>query len=311
MESNKDTSVAIIGAGIAGVSAALYAQRAGLDFLLFEPGIVGGQLAFMESVDNYVGLPLGTKGHALAHTLESTLQELGIPRIQKSIAKISQEDLFVLECDGAQFKAKTLILATGAAFKKLGIEGEAEYTGRGVSYCAICDGFFFKNKDVTIVGGGNTAVEDALYLSHICRKVTLIHRRRELRAMAYLQNQLRTRSNVEIVFDHAVNAIHGSLALETLELKNVVTGELRTMRTQGLFVAIGIIPNTEIFKDLVARDENGFITTDEEMKTSRDRVYACGDCRKRPLRQLITAASEGAVAAISAYKNLQGLYISS
>jgi thioredoxin reductase (NADPH) len=203
-----------------------------------------------------------------------------------------------------------LIIATGASFKKLGLAGEDKFLGKGVSYCALCDGFFFKDKEVAVVGGGNTAVSEAIYLSRLCKKVYLIHRRNSLRALEYLQKELFGKDNVQIIWNTKIKEIEGQDFLEELILEDIHQGVVKSLSVGGLFVAIGLEPNTKIFKDFIEVDKEGFIVTDQEMRTSLEFINACGDCRKKPLRQLITAAGEGAVAAISAYKYLRGSYIS-
>lgn len=306
----KEIELAIIGAGIAGVAASVYARRAGLEFCIFEARGVGGQLLLMEDIDNYVGLKTGTKGRELAENLNKTLKDLKIDITNEEISKVELgEKKVILHTSERVYSAKGAIIATGANFAKLGFKGEAEFLGKGVSYCAVCDGFFFKGKDVVIVGGGNTAVEEALYLAEIANKVTLIHRRNELRAMEYLKKQLLAKDNIEVVFDSVVKEARGDNLLKEVVIESAKNGKSQTLAAAGLFVAIGISPNTEIFKDIVSQ-EKGFIITDEEMQGSVDFIWACGDCRKRPLKQLITAASEGAIAALSAYKYLKGHYIS-
>ncbi|MCM8819987.1 MAG: FAD-dependent oxidoreductase, partial [Candidatus Omnitrophica bacterium] len=208
------------------------------------------------------------------------------------------------------YTSKALIIATGASFKKLQIKGEDEFIGKGVSYCAVCDGFFFKNKTVAVVGGGNTAVGEALYLSGICSKVYLIHRREKLRALNYLQDALFKKENVEIIYNHIVTQINGKNFVEEIILEDNENKLKKNLNVDGVFIAIGITANTQIFKDIVDIDENGFILTDENLKTSLDFIWAIGDCRKRPLRQLITAAAEGSIAALEAYKYLKTPYIS-
>ena len=307
----KEIELAIIGAGIAGVAASVYAKRAGLEFCVFEAKGVGGQLLLMESIDNYVGLETGTKGRELAENLIKNLRDLEIDTINEEISKVElKEEKVILHTSEHIYSAKGAIIATGAEFARLGFKGEAEFFGKGVSYCAVCDGFFFKGKDVVVVGGGNTAVEEAVYLAQIANKVTVIHRRNELRAMEYLKKQLLAKDNIEVVFDSVVKEARGDNFLKELIIENVKTRKIQTHTTAGLFVAIGIKPNTEIFKDIVSQEEKGFIVTDEEMQSSVGFIWACGDCRKRPLKQLITAASEGAIAALSAYKYLKGHYIS-
>ncbi|MEI8349960.1 MAG: FAD-dependent oxidoreductase [Candidatus Omnitrophota bacterium] len=308
---NQTIELAIIGAGVAGVSAAVYAHRAGLQFSLLEPHAIGGQLLLMERVDNYPGLGVGTQARVLAENLEKTLSILHIEPIQEAVTSAAiEKNQLRINTDERCIVAKSAIVATGASFKKLAVEGEEDFSGRGVSYCAICDGFFFKNKVVAVVGGGNSAVEEALYLSNICKKVYLIHRRDNLRAIAYLQKEVSGKSNIEIIFNTVVRRIQGKDFVETLILEDVKTHAPREFAVNGLFVAIGVTPATEILRGIVTMDEAGFIITNEEMNSSVPFIWACGDCRNRPLRQLITAASEGATAAISAYKYLKGGYIS-
>jgi thioredoxin reductase (NADPH) len=308
---NKTKELAIIGAGIAGVSAAIYAKRAGLDFYLFEPKGVGGQLLLMETIDNYAGLGLGAKGPDMAAILSKTLAELDIPILQEEIDNLTKENgSLILSSSEKRYTVDTVVLATGASFRKLGVKGEARLAGRGVSYCAVCDGFFFKNKEVAVVGGGNTAVEEALYLSEIVKKVTLIHRRDKLRALDYLTSKVDKKDNIEVIYDTVIEEIEGTELVKKLLLKNVKNNVKSYLELQGLFVAIGITPNTEHFQSLLSVDEQRFIVTDSDMQTTCPGVFACGDCRKRPLKQLITAASEGATAVLSAYKQIRGHYIS-
>jgi len=303
--------LAIVGTGIAGVSASIYAKRAGLDFFLFDHQIVGGQLLLMEAVDNYPGLEVGTRGADLAEKLNLSLEVLGIKQIKEKITKVEIVDNHVqLDSHNSKYSVKSLIVATGASFKKLGVEGEDDFLGKGVSYCAICDGFFFRNKEVAVVGGGNTAAEEALYLSNICKKVYLIHRGHRLRAIEYLQKKLLEKENIHILFNTQVRNISGKDLMERITIEDTHHQQERPLQVQGIFVSIGVRPSTEIFRDVVAMDEHGFILTNEEMRTSADQIWACGDCRKRPLRQLVTAASEGAIASLSVYHYIKGSYIS-
>jgi thioredoxin reductase (NADPH) len=308
---SKEIELAIIGAGIAGVSSAVYAKRSGLEFTLFEPKAVGGQLLWMDTIDNYAGLGLGAKGADLAISLDKTLTDLNISMVKQEITKLEiDKERVKLIASEDQYLAKTVIAATGAAFRKLGIKGEDEFLGKGVSFCAVCDGFFFKNKTVAVVGGGNTAVEEALYLSDIAGKVYLIHRRDQLRALDYLQKEVFKKDNIEILFDSQIKEIKGDQFLQEVVIENNKNNRSQNLALQGLFVAIGIKPATDAFKEVTSRDEGGFIITDEQMKSSCRFIWAAGDCRKRPLRQLITAASEGAIASIGVYKHLKGHYIS-
>ncbi|MCF7870946.1 MAG: FAD-dependent oxidoreductase [Candidatus Omnitrophica bacterium] len=307
----KSLDLIIVGAGIAGVNAAVYAKRSGLTFKIFESKAIGGQLFYMERIDNYLGLKLGTKGRELARSLADSLSGLNIPIESEQVKEVKQQEgVFQVLTNKGQYRSKAVILATGSSFRKLGLTNEVKLTGKGVSYCAVCDGFFFKGKNVAVVGGGNTAVEEALYLSSFAKTVTLIHRRSKLRALEYLSKNLTKKDNVNIIYNHTIKEILGQQQLKGLIIEEVDKGNPRELPLDGLFVAIGSSPNTEICRQLVSTDEKGFITTDSKMKTSNDLVWACGDCRRRPLRQLITAASEGAIASIEVYKKVRQSYLS-
>ncbi|MCM8823971.1 MAG: thioredoxin-disulfide reductase [Candidatus Omnitrophica bacterium] len=307
----KNIDLTIIGGGIAGISAAIYSHRAGLNPIIFEKNVLGGQLLYIDTVDNYPAVYPHTPGIKFVDVLNSTLQEFKVNFINESVEKVELSDNgIVIYSENDTYLSQALIIATGAKPKRLGIEGEDLLIGKGVSFCAICDGFFFKDKDVAVVGGGNSAVEEALYLSHICKKVYLIHRRDKLRALDYLQKELFSKNNVELVWNTTVEKIYGEGRVEGVVLKNLVEDKKINFSVSAVFIAIGIEPVTEIFKSIVDTDRDGYIITDEWMHTSRKLIYACGDCRRRPLRQLITAASEGAIAGLSAYKDLRGNYIS-
>ncbi|MBN3040796.1 MAG: FAD-dependent oxidoreductase [Candidatus Omnitrophica bacterium] len=303
--------LAIIGAGIAGVSAAIYAKRSGLEFDIFESKALGGQLLLMENIDNYAGIPAGTKGFELSEALSRNLSGLDIEPINQEILSIKiDKDLIWLKSQENNYTYKTLIIATGATFRRLDVPGESQLTGKGVSYCAVCDGFFFKGKTVAVIGGGNTAAEEALYLSDVAEKVFLVHRRDQLRALGYLQKEIFAKKNIEIIFGHVVEKVNGTTKVDSLILSNIKNGEKKPLSLQGVFIAIGITPATSLFSGLLDLDDSGFILTDEFLQTSSPLIWACGDCRKRPLKQLITAASEGAIASLSVYKHLRGHYIS-
>jgi len=302
--------LAIIGAGIAGVSCAVYAKRAGLNFIMFEKNAVGGQILFINRIDNYIGLE-SIDGISFVEKLSNTLKNLNIEPISQEVIGINKErDCIKIFTKENTYISKTLVIATGASFKRLMLEGEEKFIGKGISYCAVCDGYFFKNKIVAVVGGGNTAVEEALYLSSISKKVILIHRKDTLKAMDYLKDMLFKKNNIEIKYNTVVKKLIGKDFLENIVLENLKEKKEYNLKINGLFIAIGMSPNTFIFKDIVNLDEYGFIITDEYMKTSCDFIWAVGDCRKRQLRQLITSASEGAISAISVYKYLRGDYIS-
>ncbi len=289
--------VAIIGSGPAGLGAALYAARAGLDVTVFEKQFVGGQAAVTNEVDNYLGFADSPSGAELTEKMRAHVSKFPVKFKLRAVKKMELDGAVKkIYTSKAEFEAKNVILAMGASPRPLGIAGEDRLRGRGVSYCATCDGMFFKGKSVAVVGGGDTAVHDALYLSPLCEKVYLIHRRDEFRAAKINVDRVRALPNVEIVTPATVKELKGDTALSSVIL-NTSDGE-REIAVNGLFVAVGTIPQTELVPSNIAM-ENGFIITDENMRTNIDGVYAVGDIRKKPLRQIITAVADGAVAAQS------------
>ena len=297
----KTYDLIIIGSGPAGLSAAIYAQRAGLDTLVLEKEYIsGGQVVNTAEVDNYPGLPgmngyeLGMKFRSHADALEAKFQ---IAEVKDIIIEETQKTVRTNEGD---FYAKNIIISTGASHRKLGVPGERELAGMGVSYCATCDGAFFKGRTVAVVGGGDVAVGDALFLARGCKKVYLIHRRDSLRGAMVLQEELKSLPNVEILYDHVVTEICGEDMVEKLRIKNVKTEAEKDLEAAGIFIAVGIHPNTELLRELVAVGEDGYIPADETGETGRPGIYVAGDIRKKPLRQVVTAVADGANAAVSA-----------
>ena len=299
----------IIGSGPAGLAAAVYAQRARLDTLVIEKAMVsGGQVLTTYEVDNYPGYP-GISGYELGMKLREHADHLGAQFKEDTVLKIEDKGLENLKQVigmNENYEARTLILATGAVHKKLGIPGEKELTGAGVSYCATCDGAFFRNRTVAVIGGGDVAVEDAIFLSRMCSKVYLIHRRGKLRAAKSLQNQLFSKGNVEILWNTEAEAIKGDGAVESLLLQDHVTGEKKEISLQGVFIAVGIQPETAAFEGVVDM-EQGYIKAGEEGITSVPGIYAAGDVRTKKLRQIVTAAADGANAVTSAEQYLSDL----
>lgn len=290
---------AIIGGGPAALGAALYAARSGLSTVVFEEKFLGGQVLSSHAVDNYLGFSSSPSGEELILKMKEHVSKFDVKFKYSSVKALGLSgEVKKIITSKASFEAKTVILACGASPRPLGIESEKTFVGSGVSYCATCDGMFFKGKDVAVVGGGDTAAGDALYLSPICRKVYLVHRRGFFRASQLDMERLRALPNVEFITNASVKALKGgeSLTSAVLDTKD---GE-REIDISALFVAVGTVPNTSLFKNCVALDENGFVITDEAMKTNIAGVFAAGDIRKKPLRQIITAASDGAVAASSA-----------
>lgn len=292
----------IIGSGPAGLAAAIYAQRAKLNTLVIERAMVsGGQVLNTYEVDNYPGLP-GIGGYELGMKFREHADKLGALFAEDEVVRVEDEGAgkvkrVVGEKD--TYEAKSLILATGAHHRLLEVPGEKELSGAGVSYCATCDGAFFRNKVTAVIGGGDVAVEDAIFLARMCSKVYVIHRRNELRAAKSLQEKLFSLDNVEMVWDSVAEEICGEGQVDSLKISNVKTGEKRTLSLQGVFIAVGITPESQAFEGLVEM-EKGYIKAGEDCATSTPGIFAAGDVRKKNLRQIITAAADGANAVTSA-----------
>ena len=292
----------IIGSGPAGLAAAIYAQRAKLNTLVIERAMVsGGQVLNTYEVDNYPGLP-GIGGYELGMKFREHADKLGALFAEDEVVRVEDEGAgkvkrVVGEKD--TYEAKSLILATGAHHRLLEVPGEKELSGGGVSYCATCDGAFFRNKVTAVIGGGDVAVEDAIFLARMCSKVYVIHRRNELRAAKSLQEKLFSLDNVEMVWDSVAEEICGEGQVDSLKISNVKTGEKRTLSLQGVFIAVGITPESQAFEGLVEM-EKGYIKAGEDCATSAPGIFAAGDVRKKNLRQIITAAADGANAVTSA-----------
>lgn len=297
--------LAILGAGPAGICAAIYATRGKLNTLWLEKKFVqGGQIVDTYEVDNYPGLP-GITGLDLGETMVKHAEKLGIKPKREPVLSIEEENgLKVIRTKKNRYMAKAVILACGAAHRELGIPGEEELSGMGVSYCATCDGAFFQDGTVAVVGGGNVAVEDAILLSRTCKKVYLVHRRDELRADKVLQDKLFKCANVEMVWDSVPTVIEGTDKVEDIKVHNVKTDEGKTIAVDGVFIAVGILPNTEKFKGLVDLDESGYIIAGEDGVTSTPGIFAAGDIRTKNLRQVVTAVADGANAVASVQRYL-------
>ena len=297
--------LAILGAGPAGICAAIYATRGKLNTLWLEKKFVqGGQIVDTYEVDNYPGLP-GITGLDLGEAMVKHAEKLGIKPKRESVLSIEEEGgLKVIRTKKNRYMAKAVILACGAAHRQLGIPGEEELSGMGVSYCATCDGAFFQDGTVAVVGGGNVAVEDAILLSRTCKKVYLVHRRDELRADKVLQDKLFKCANVEMVWDSVPTVIEGTDKVEDIKVYNVKTDEEKTIAVEGVFIAVGILPNTEKFKGLVDLDESGYIIAGEDGVTSTPGIFAAGDIRTKNLRQVVTAVADGANAVASVQRYL-------
>lgn len=285
----------IIGSGPAGLAAAIYAQRAKLDAVVIEENFVsGGQVVTTYEVDNYPGLP-GISGMDLGTTLREHAEKMGAVFVRDKVLELSLDgETKTVKGKKETYHARTVILATGAKHRMLGVPGEKELSGMGVSYCATCDGAFFRGKTVAVVGGGDVAAEDAVFLARACEKVYLIHRRNELRAAGVLQERLAALENVEILWDTVVDEIRGENRTESLLITQKKTGETGELAVDGVFIAVGITPNSELVKGKLELDEQGYIRAGEDGETSVQGVYAAGDVRTKQLRQILTAASDGA-----------------
>ena len=293
----------ICGGGAAGLTSAVYAARSGLDFVLIDiSSSMGSQITQTSDVDNYTGFEK-VNGMELVMKFYEHAKALNAPMINDEVQEITKENgIFTVKCAQGEYKSKTVIYCSGASHRELGVKGERELLGRGVGYCAVCDGFFYRNKTVVVVGGGNTAVTDALYLSKICKKVILVHRRDSLRAEKILVERLENAENVELMFNSEVAEILGEKGAEGVLLKS---GE--TIDCDGVFIAVGIVPRSDTVKNLAELDDNGYIVADESGRTSLDGLFAAGDVRTKELRQIITACSDGANCVDSVNKFLDTL----
>lgn len=297
--------IIIIGAGPAGLSAAIYARRSGKSVLVLEEKTYGGQIVNTPNIENYPGIA-HISGFEFATNLYNQAKDFGAEfKFEKAVGIEDREDSKIVKTPKDEYEAKAVIIATGAKNRKLGIDNEDSLVGKGISYCATCDGMFFRDKDVAVNGGGNTAVEDAMFLSNYCNKVYIIHRRDEFRADDKDVERLKEKDNVELVLDSTVSEIlsdtdeAGNEHVSGVKVKNKNTGDERVLDVNGLFIAIGQVPDNEDFKDIVEL-ENGYVKALEDCKTDTQGIYVAGDCRTKSVRQLATAAADGAIAAIAA-----------
>lgn len=294
--------VIIIGSGPAGLAAAIYAMRAGLQTLVIEKQpMSGGQILNTVDVDNYPGLP-GIGGFELGMNFHQHAQKLGAQFVTAEVTAIeaATEKEKVVVTTGQNYTCRTVVLAMGATHRMLGVPGEEALRGMGVSYCATCDGAFFRGKTVAVIGGGDVALEDALFLARGCEKVYLIHRRDTFRGARSLQQKVFDTLNIEVIWDSVVESIEGEGMVQLLQLRNKKTGQQSALSVQGVFIAVGISPDTDMVRELVDCDENGYICADETCETSVPGIFAAGDLRTKPLRQIVTAAADGANAITSA-----------
>ncbi len=294
--------IGIIGGGTAGMTAAIYGQRAGKKTIIFEGGVFGGQITSSPNVENYPGIA-SVSGSEFSMNLLDQAVKLGAETAMEQVTGIRDEDGGkIIETSGKEYQCRSVILATGVTHRHLGVPNEERLTGAGVSYCATCDGMFFRGKDVAVVGGGSTALQDAEFLSNYCNKVYLIHRRDEFRGEDSIVKRLEGKENVEFILSATVKEIIGDQAVERLIVNSKKIGKEFKLDVSGVFIAVGQIPKNEIFADVVKLDADGFILAAEDCITSHPGIFAAGDCRTKEVRQLTTAAADGAVAALAACK---------
>jgi thioredoxin reductase (NADPH) len=309
MDTTNIYDIVIIGGGPGGLSAALYAARSELKTVVLESALLGGQIVTTTHVENYPGSIENCTGPRLIERMEAQATEFGAEIAYETAEEIIKEDeLFTVKTSSKKsFQAKAVIAALGASPKMLGIPGEAEYRGRGVSYCATCDGGFFKGKEIAVIGGGDTALQEAIYLTRFATKVYIVHRRDEFRGCKSLESKARKNPKIEMVLNSLPQRIIGSTSVEGLEIKNKITEEISVLNVSGVFLFVGYQPNTDMVKELVELDAQGYALSDTDMSTKTPGLYAIGDMTRKPLRQVVTAASDGAIASISAEKYIEAL----
>lgn len=297
----------IIGGGPAGLSAGIYSSRADIDTILLERGIPGGLVVSTELIENYPGFAKGIGGQELMVQMEDQARRFGLEINSASVEKIETDDNDVIvHTDSGKIKAGAVIVATGVANQLLGVKGEADFTGRGVSYCATCDGAFFRGRKVAVVGGGDAAVEEAIFLTRFADRVYIIHRRGELRATKVVQKRAFNNPKIDFVWHSIVDGINGEDSVSSVTIRNVKDNKIDKLPVDGVFIYVGHRPSSNLVSDLVDTDEKGYIITDENMRTSCPGIFAAGDVRKKLLRQVVTAVADGAIAAVAAEKYLEG-----
>jgi len=305
VKAKKEYDVIIIGGGPAGLSAGIYTSRARLNSLLIERGVVGGRITDAELVENYPGFAEGVSGAELGQLMQRQAAKYGLSSVTAEVTGLElKKEKRVVKTTKGDFTAKAVIIASGSERGKLGIPGEKELTGKGVSYCATCDAPFFKEKPIAVVGGGNAAISEALYLAKFASHVIVIHRRNQLRATRIMEEKARAQAKIELLWDTVVEKIEGKDAVKRLILRQVKTGKPSTLDVAGVFVAVGLKPSTDFLKGVVPLDKAGYIITNDRMETEIPGIFAAGDIRQHSPRQAITAAGDGATAAVFAEKFL-------
>lgn len=307
-QERKVEKVMVLGAGPAGLTAAIYAGRAELNPLVLTGKAPGGQAALTHLIENYPGFPEGIVGAELTRLMQQQAERFGARIVMEEAIQVDLSSRpFRIRTHSEEYLTQTLVIATGVSPRRLGVPGEEEFIGRGVSFCATCDGFFFKGKEVAVIGGGNSALDEGLFLTRFARRVYIVHRRDRLRADPVLQRRARANEKISFVLDTVVTHVLGEKGVTGLALRNVKTGEESTLPVDGVFIYVGNVPNTQLFQGQLELDERGYIVTDRRMHTSVPGVFACGDVQERALPQVATAVGSGAIAAMEAEKYLAEL----
>jgi thioredoxin reductase (NADPH) len=298
--------VIIIGGGPAGLTAGLYTSRSRFNTLLIEIGLLGGQMTTTEVIENYPGFPQGINGDELSRLMEEQAKRFGLEIVSQEVVEVKLEgERKLVKTDESTYLCEALIICTGTEYRKLGIPGEKEFTGKGVSYCATCDGAFFKDSQIVVVGGGDSALTEALFLTKFAKELTIIHRRDALRGTKIYQERVLSNPKIKMLWNSVVQKIKGDSIVRSIVIKNVKTGETNEFNTEGVFLFVGVSPRTQFLKNLITFDEAGYIVTDENCETSIKGIFAAGDCRKKLLRQIATAVGDGATAAFATEKYLE------
>jgi thioredoxin reductase (NADPH) len=302
----KKYEVIIIGGGPAGLTAGLYTSRSRLNTLLIEIGLLGGQMTTTEVIENYPGFPQGITGDELSRLMEEQTKRFGLEVVSQEAVEVKTDrETKVVKTDDTIYHCKALIICTGTEWQKLGVPGEKEFTGKGVSYCATCDAAFFQDCQIIVVGGGDSALTEALYLTKFAKEITIIHRRDALRGTKIYQERVFANPKIKLLWNSVVQEIKGDSVVQSVLVKNLKTGEMGELETEGVFLFVGLSPRTQFLKGLMKLDGAGYIITDENCETSVKGIFAAGDCRKKLLRQVATAVGDGATAAFAAEKFLE------